>query len=199
MPFANEHPLYRTWVNMRSRCRNPAHPGWSHYGGRGISVCSQWDSFHQFLSDMGPRPQGFSIDRIDNDGNYTPQNCRWATRSDQALNQRKTVILTIGGVAYKASVLARQAGKKVDTIIARARAGLPLDEVVSSDNRPMPQWGKAKATLARRALPRQTHCKRGHEFTLDNTSFNAKGGQVCRACQRERVRAYRQRAKAAQT
>jgi hypothetical protein len=82
---------YAIWVEMRHRCRNPAHKQYADYGGRGIDVCQRWDSdFLAFLNDMGPRPRGRSIDRINNNGNYEPGNCRWATPLQQTHNRRNS-------------------------------------------------------------------------------------------------------------
>lgn len=85
-------PTYIVWAGMRQRCRDSRHRYWMLYGGRGITVCDRWhgsDGFEHFLEDMGERPEGRSLDRIDSNGNYEPGNCRWATQAEQIQNSSK--------------------------------------------------------------------------------------------------------------
>lgn len=86
-------PTYGSWRGMRNRCSNPKAAHWADYGGRGITICERWNSFELFLEDMGERSEGMSLDRINNNGNYEPLNCRWATQSEQVRNQRRGKLL----------------------------------------------------------------------------------------------------------
>ncbi len=101
MPRHNMTPqqsrLYNSWRSMRKRCNSPSCDRYEDYGGRGIKVCAQWDSFDQFCKDMGERPLGRTLGRIDNDGWYTPGNCRWETYAEQNRNHKRNVHFTFGG------------------------------------------------------------------------------------------------------
>lgn len=92
-------PEYHSWLAMKSRCYNPKNVMFHRYGGRGITVCEQWvDNFGQFLADMGSRPDGYTIDRIDNDAGYTPENCRWAPKLQQDSNRSTSRVVEVGGI-----------------------------------------------------------------------------------------------------
>lgn len=90
-------PTYKSWTHMKDRCLNPRNKSYSYYGGRGITVCGRWLDFANFLEDMGEKPRGTSLDRINNDGNYEPGNCRWANAKQQNRNRRWNVWIEFQG------------------------------------------------------------------------------------------------------
>jgi hypothetical protein len=165
---------YGIWNNMIQRCGNPNNTKYADYGGRGIRVCARWlASFENFYADMGPRPSGLTLDRIDVNGNYEPGNCRWATWSEQAANKRPMLI---------------------------CRAGLheftPENTFVDSGGwrgcRACRRENQRRQDAARRAgrglaNGAKTHCPQGHEYTPENTYLRPDGGgRDCLTCRRKR-------------
>lgn len=118
---------HRTWAHMLQRCTNPKNDSFHLYGGRGITVCEQWRSFDAFLADMGERPEGTSLDRIDVNGNYEPANCRWATEREQKGNKRSNFMVTYQGQRICLAHLAQQLGMGTPTLRQRVLAGWPED------------------------------------------------------------------------
>ena len=111
---------YTVWLDMRDRCNNPNNKSHINYGGRGITVCERWDDFAVFLADMGSRPTPqHTIDRTDNNGNYEPSNCRWATRAEQARNSRGTVLVTHDGVTMCLKDWCTHLGVSYNAVVVR--------------------------------------------------------------------------------
>lgn len=126
-------PEYKSWSSMKDRCLNPNHDKFKHYGGRGITVCAEWlDSFDAFCADMGPRPEGTSIERDDVNGNYEPGNCRWATPKEQARNQRRTIFVEYEGVRQKLCDLCERFGLPLSNVRGRLVSGWDLHEALTT-------------------------------------------------------------------
>jgi hypothetical protein len=122
---------FRVWCHMRRRCGSPTNPRFADYGGRGILVCERWADFSQFLADMGHAPSpNHSIDRIDNNGNYEPGNCRWATNHEQSRNTRRTRLLTIAGQTMCLKDWAARIGIGDRALSARIARGWPEDRLL---------------------------------------------------------------------
>lgn len=117
---------YRIWSNMKTRCYNSHNPKYKNYGGRGIRVCDRWFSFQNFLQDMGNRPHGLTLERIDVNGDYEPTNCRWATHEEQANNKNSTPLFFHEGKKLSVSQWAREVGLNRTTLRNRLYAGVPL-------------------------------------------------------------------------
>lgn len=125
---------YRSWLAMRQRCSNRRTVGWADYGGRGIKVCPRWQqSFAAFLADMGPKPSvKHSIDRKDTNRDYTPENCRWATKLDQARNCRSNRYVTFRGQTMCLSAWAEKTGLSESVIRARLNLGWSVKKTLTT-------------------------------------------------------------------
>ncbi len=112
-------PTHRSWIAMRRRCNEPNSTQYKWYGARGITVCKRWEKFENFLADMGERPTGTTLDRINNDKNYSPANCRWAMQSEQVAKQGKTLRIEYQGETKTLREWARQMNVRVETLYGR--------------------------------------------------------------------------------
>lgn len=125
--------IYRRWHSMMKRCYSSSNPSFCNYGGRGISVCQRWHDFANFYADMGEPPfQGATLERINNDGNYEPENCRWATRADQSANKRNTVLITHNGVTKCLTNWARTIGLDRKTLEGRLKSGWSVERALTT-------------------------------------------------------------------
>jgi len=131
--FKNHRATYQCWQDMKQRCHNPNSVQFKNYGARGIVVCERWRSdFSKFLQDMGIKPDGLTIDRIDNDGDYCPENCRWANKSEQRANQRGVVLLPVDGQLVPRDVAARLVGIHPSTLQTRLRKGWAVQDALAT-------------------------------------------------------------------
>lgn len=127
-----QSPTYQVWRGMIARCEDPAHQGYRYYGGRGVKVDPRWRvSFEAFLADLGERPVGLSLDRIDPQLDYGPGNCRWATKEEQAANRRSTRYLTLNGETLHLEEWCRRLGCKQSALRMRLAKGWPVERALT--------------------------------------------------------------------
>lgn len=136
-------PTYRSWQHMIERCTDPTDKKFHRYGGRGIKVCDRWlGSFQNFLEDMGIKPSGTTIDRIENNGNYEPSNCRWATKWEQAWNTSQNKKIRYSGEDRCLADWAQRHGLLRSTVLSRLSRGYSMVEALRLGKRPNPCKGK---------------------------------------------------------
>ena len=124
---------YNSWVGMKQRCLNKNHSSYKDYGGRGITICKRWLKFENFFADMGEKPEGTSIDRIDNNGNYEPSNCKWATQKQQNNNMRRNHLLTYKNRTMTMSQWAKEMGINYKTLKTRIWRGWSAEKALNNN------------------------------------------------------------------
>lgn len=139
---------YRSWACMLQRCTNSKNTHFKYYGGRGITVCESWKSFENFYSDMGDRPEGMSLDRIDSNKGYYADNCRWSTNKEQQRNRRDTRKITLNGQTKPLKEWADSCGVDTKTILMRVKRKWPEDLICSTP-------GNKSNSVARSNVKRQ--------------------------------------------
>lgn len=131
--------LYRAWAGMWERCTKPAHKSYAFYGGRGITVCKRWELFENFYADMGERPEGMTLDRRDNEQGYAPDNCFWATHTEQMNNTRSIRRLTYGGETLTLAEWALRLGVTKRAIKARITYGWGTERICTAPHLRLPK------------------------------------------------------------
>ena len=123
---------YAVWNSMCTRCRCKTHKFYHRYGGRGITVCERWKTFENFYADMCPRPEGMTLERIDNDKGYSKDNCKWASQADQMRNRNTVIRVSVGDKTQCLSEWARELGVSVSSLNMRIQRGMtPLQAVIT--------------------------------------------------------------------
>lgn len=170
---------YRSWAQMKARCLDPHSTRYERYGGRGITICERWLVFDNFLAEMGECPEGLSIERRDNNGNYEPGNCYWATDREQNNNNSRTTFLEFRGQRKALSYWAEEFGISLKTLRSRLKAGRTVEDALTA------------------ARPSETHCPNGHPRTSANVAYRTTGRgyqtRACRECDRIAQRDRRRR------
>lgn len=182
----NGTKTYNVWHSMRARCANPRNAAFKDYGGRGIAVCERWLKFSGFFEDMGAAPEGGTLDRIDNNKGYSPDNCRWATPTEQGRNKRNNILITIGEETLPLSAWIERTGVSYGTAHQRIRIGWPPHLAVTTplvkDRKGVPRGLRAASWSAEpeyadlrkdieqieRERPKKAFCAQGHELSGAN-------------------------------
>lgn len=125
-------PTWNTWTGMIQRCHREWHQAWKNYGGRGIKVCERWRVFANFYADMGERPDGMTLDRIDNNGDYEPGNCRWATPMEQHANRRDNRLITYNGRTQTVRAWEREFLNGTRTLLGRLERGWTIQDALTT-------------------------------------------------------------------
>ena len=130
----SETRIHYCWMAMRSRCERPTNHAYANYGGRGIKVCKRWQTFENFIADMGECKAGYSIDRINPNGNYEPGNCRWASQKDQQNNRTNNHRLTMNGETHTISEWCDRLGLSRSTVMDRLAKGWSAEKALSTED-----------------------------------------------------------------
>lgn len=168
--------IHAVWLNMKQRCDNPKNTFFHHYGGRGIGYCRRWSSFENFYEDMGDPPEGFTLDRENNNLGYSKSNCRWVSRKTQQNNRRANRRIKIDGETNTISEWAEISGLHRNTLNERLNEGWTPKRAITESNS--------------RSKPRPTHCKRGHDLTEGNFYWYG-NSRSCKACALMRAKGMR--------
>lgn len=173
-----EEKLRKVWRQMHARCEKPSDKRYAAYGGRGITVCAEWATYPPFRAWAlaAGYQDGLTIERVDNDGNYEPGNCRWATRAEQALNYRRNVRLTAFGETKTVKEWAADPRCVVSEAALRLRVGRRGWEAE-----------RALTTPTIHNNGQATHCPQGHPYTPENTYVDGNGWRKCATCVKARV------------
>ncbi len=129
---SNSSKTYRTWESMLSRCTCKTDPRYTTYGGIGIDVCDKWRKFENFLEDMGEKPEGLTLDRVDNNLGYSKENCRWATQIEQSNNTRRNIFYIYNGITRTLKAWCRELNLNYHTVRARLQKGMPFEDAIQS-------------------------------------------------------------------
>lgn len=171
------HSLYSMWKGMRNRCNNPNYRAYHRYGGRGIKVCNRWDDFWAFVRDMGERPEGFTIDRKDNDGDYEPSNCKWSSYSEQMNNKYNNHVIRYNGEEKTLMCWSKFLGFDYHRVKALIYKGYSMVEAINHVSDDKRRFFKGKL-LSIPEIMRQEKCELDYSLVIN---------RICRGWDVERA------------